>query len=154
MSWQFSGIAHCLSSLWPGFNSQPRRSISRDFSLADNTLNPSLASVAENGPISPQLHHTICGQRRGRSKSNHERTMADWKKDIKQDGADRAAFVCSCSADNSFVYQLQSHSWAYTLLSHLFSQCDNKFFNQFNQSLHKNLGVGQNQERNRSGQTA
>jgi len=26
------------SSLWPGFNSQPRRSISRDFSLADHTL--------------------------------------------------------------------------------------------------------------------
>jgi len=33
-----SGIAHCLSSPWPGFNSQPRRSISRDFSLTDRTL--------------------------------------------------------------------------------------------------------------------
>jgi len=31
-------IANCLSSLWPGFNSKPRRSISRDFSLADHIL--------------------------------------------------------------------------------------------------------------------
>jgi len=37
-SWWLSGIAHCLSSLWPRFSSQPRRSISRDFSLADHTL--------------------------------------------------------------------------------------------------------------------
>jgi len=27
-----------LSSLWPGFNSQPQRSILGDFSLADHTL--------------------------------------------------------------------------------------------------------------------
>ena len=37
-SWKLSGITHCLSSLWPGFNSQPRRSISKDFSLADRIL--------------------------------------------------------------------------------------------------------------------
>ena len=30
--------SYCLFSLWPGFNSQPRRSISREFSLADRTL--------------------------------------------------------------------------------------------------------------------
>jgi len=57
-------------------------------------------------------------------------TIPNRTKDIKQDGADSAAFVCSCSVDISFVNQLQSRSWTYTLLSHLFSQCDNKLFNQ------------------------
>ena len=41
------------------------------------SANPSWASVAENGSISPQLHHTTCGQRGGRPKSNHGQTMAD-----------------------------------------------------------------------------
>ena len=39
-SWYLSGrinVSHCVSSLWPGFNSRPRRSTSRDFSLADHT---------------------------------------------------------------------------------------------------------------------
>ena len=56
-------LAHCLSSLWPGFNSQPRRSISKDFiSGWSHFVNPSWASVTENGSISPPWHHTTCGQ--------------------------------------------------------------------------------------------
>jgi len=39
--------------------------------------NPSWASVAEHGSISPQWHHTTCVQLGGRSKSNHGQTMAD-----------------------------------------------------------------------------
>jgi len=34
-------------------------------------IHPDRASVAENGSISPQWHHTICGRRRGRQKFNH-----------------------------------------------------------------------------------
>ena len=30
-------LSHCLFSPWPGFNSQPLRRISQDFSLADHT---------------------------------------------------------------------------------------------------------------------
>ena len=44
-----------------------------------HSANPSWASVAENGSISPQWHHTTCGQRGGRPKSNHGQTMADRK---------------------------------------------------------------------------
>jgi len=33
-----SSLHACLSSLWPGFSSQPQQGISRDFSLADHTL--------------------------------------------------------------------------------------------------------------------
>jgi len=63
-------IAQWDSSLFvlpvAGFNSQPQQSIPRDFS---HSANPSWASVAENGSISPQWHHTTCGQRGGRLKS-------------------------------------------------------------------------------------
>jgi len=82
-----------------------------------HSANPSWASVAENLLSMP---HTMYGERREKPKSNHEQTMADWKKDIKQD---RAVFVCSCSADISFVYQLQllnsSLSWSYDIGVHL-----------------------------------
>ena len=53
-------IAHCLSYLWPGFNSQPRQSISKDFFLADHTW----ASVVENGSISPQWHNLWAARRK------------------------------------------------------------------------------------------
>ena len=43
-------------------------------------FNPSWASAAENGLISPQWHHTTCGQRGGRPKSNHGQTTADRKR--------------------------------------------------------------------------
>jgi len=44
------------------------------------SANPSWASVAENGSISPQWHNTNFGQWGGRPKSNHGQTMADEKK--------------------------------------------------------------------------
>ena len=71
-------LSHCLSSLWPGFNSQPWQIISRDFSLADHTLpiRPE-PTWQENGSISPQWHHATCGYRGGRPKSNHGQTMAE-----------------------------------------------------------------------------
>jgi len=75
-------IAHGLSSPWPGFNSQPWRSISRDFSLADRTLpirpEPAWQKIAQS-PLKD--HHTTCGQRGGRPKFNHGQTMADKKRD-------------------------------------------------------------------------
>ena len=44
--------SHCLSSPWPGFNSQPWRRISRDFSLADGThLERRLAPSSRHKPI-------------------------------------------------------------------------------------------------------
>jgi len=49
-----SGIAHCLSPLWPRFNSQPRRSISRDFSLADHTLPTRPEPACQTMAQSPQ----------------------------------------------------------------------------------------------------
>ena len=42
-----------------------------------HSANPSWASVAENGSISPQWRHTTCGQRGGRPKSTHGQTVAD-----------------------------------------------------------------------------
>jgi len=44
-----------------------------------HSANPSWASVAENGSISPQLHRTTRGQWGGRPKSNHGQMMADRK---------------------------------------------------------------------------
>ena len=80
-SWQLSGLAYCQSSLWPESNSQPRRSISGDFFPGwSHSANLSWASVAESGSISPPWHHTTCGQRGGRPKSNHGLTMADRNK--------------------------------------------------------------------------
>jgi len=49
-----------------------------------HSANPSWASVAENGSISPQRHHTTCGQRGGRPKFNHGQMMADRKKKKKK----------------------------------------------------------------------
>ena len=40
--------------------------------------------MVENGSISPQWHHTTCGQRGGRPGSNHGQTMADRKKEKMQ----------------------------------------------------------------------
>jgi len=45
-----------------------------------HSANPCWASVAENGSISPQRHHTTCGQRGGRPKFNHGQALADSKK--------------------------------------------------------------------------
>jgi len=45
-----------------------------------HSANPSWASVAENGSISPQRNHATCGQRGGRPKFNHGQTIADRKK--------------------------------------------------------------------------
>jgi len=41
-----------------------------------NSANLFSASVAKNGSISLQWHHTACGRRGGRPKSNHGQTMA------------------------------------------------------------------------------
>jgi len=43
---------------------------------------PVRASVAEKGSISPQWHHTTCGNRGGRPKSNHGQTMAERNKTV------------------------------------------------------------------------
>jgi len=40
--------------------------------------------MAENGSISPQRHHTTCGQRGGRQKFNRGQTMADRKRKKKE----------------------------------------------------------------------
>jgi len=65
-------VAQWNSSLWPGFNSQPRRSISRDFSLADHNL----SSPAE--PVGQKMAQSLlndtnntCGQLGGRPRSRH-----------------------------------------------------------------------------------
>jgi len=62
---QFPARAEYFKGFFPGWS---------------HSANPSWASVAENGSISPQWHHTTCGQRGGRPKSNHGQTMADRKK--------------------------------------------------------------------------
>jgi len=59
---QFLATAEYFKGFFPGWS---------------HSANPSWASVAENGSISPQWHHTICGQWGGRPKSNHGQTMAD-----------------------------------------------------------------------------
>jgi len=65
----------------PPGNSESWTSILRDLSLDDLTLptHPE-PGVAENGPFSPQWHHTTCGYRGGRLKSNHGQAMAESKK--------------------------------------------------------------------------
>jgi len=52
------------------------------FPGCSHSASPSWASMAENGSISTQWHHTTCGQRGGRPKSNHRQTMADRKKSL------------------------------------------------------------------------
>jgi len=44
-----------------------------------HSANPSWASVTENGAISPQWHHTACGQLGGRPNFNYGQTMAGKK---------------------------------------------------------------------------
>ena len=65
---QFPAMAEYFKGFFPGWS---------------RSANPSWASVAENGSISPQWHHTTCGQRGGRPKFNHGQTMADRKNDAK-----------------------------------------------------------------------
>jgi len=65
---QFPATAEYFKGLLPG---------------CSHSANPPWASVAENGSISPQWHHTTCGQRGGRPKSNHGQIMADRKKNRK-----------------------------------------------------------------------
>jgi len=62
---QFPATAEYSKGFFPGWS---------------RSANPSWARVAENGSISPQWHHTTCGQWGGRPKSNHGQTMADRKK--------------------------------------------------------------------------
>ena len=45
--------SHCLFFLWPGFNSLLRRSISRNFSLADHTLSTCLEPAWQKMAQSP-----------------------------------------------------------------------------------------------------
>jgi len=59
---QFPATAEYFKGVFPGWS---------------HSANPSWASVAENGSIYPQWHHTTCAQRGGRPKSNHGQTMAD-----------------------------------------------------------------------------
>ena len=55
-----------LSSLWPGFNSQPRRSISRDFSLTDHTLPPILSQRGKKWLNLPSItpHNLLIARRK------------------------------------------------------------------------------------------
>ena len=62
---QFPVMVEYFKGLFPGWS---------------HSANLSWASVAENGSISLQWHHTTRGQRGGRPKSNHGQTMADRKK--------------------------------------------------------------------------
>jgi len=62
---QFPATAEYFKGFFPGWS---------------HSANPSWTSVAENGSISPQWHHTTCGQLGGRPKSNHGQMIADRKK--------------------------------------------------------------------------
>ena len=64
---QFPAMAEYFKEFFPGWS---------------HSANPSLASVAENGSISPQRHHTTCGQRGGRPMFNNGQMMGDRKKTI------------------------------------------------------------------------
>ena len=57
-----------LSSLWPAWVQLPTvAGYFKGFLPGwSHSVNPSWASVAKNGSISPQWHHTTCGQRGGR----------------------------------------------------------------------------------------
>jgi len=61
---QFPATAEYFKGFFPGWS---------------HSANPCWASVAENGSISPQWHHTTCGQRGGRPKFNQGQTMGDKK---------------------------------------------------------------------------
>ena len=72
---QFPATAEYFKEFFPGWS---------------HSANPSWASVAENGSISPQRHYTTCGQRGGRPKFNRGQMMADrkkWKLMIRDDGS-------------------------------------------------------------------
>ena len=62
---QFPAAAECFKGFFPGWS---------------HSANPSWASVAENGSISPQWHHTTCGQRGGRPNSTTDRLWLIEKK--------------------------------------------------------------------------
>jgi len=72
-----------LSSLWPGFNSQPRRSISRDFSLADHTLpthpEPARQKIAQS-PFNDTTQ-PVDSEEKGRSPTTDRRWLTE-KKDL------------------------------------------------------------------------
>ena len=66
-----SRIAHCLFSLWPRVQFPATAEYFKGFYPGwSHSVNPSWASVAENGSISPQWHYTTSGQRGGRLMSN------------------------------------------------------------------------------------
>jgi len=62
---QFPATAEYFKGFFPGWS---------------HSANLSWASVAENGSISSQWHHTTCGQRGGRPKFNNGQKMASKKK--------------------------------------------------------------------------
>ena len=68
-----------------------------------HSTKPSWASVAENGSISPQRHHTTCGQRRkGRSSTMDRRWLIEKKSPCRFDqygklGKDRPCLCCCAS---------------------------------------------------------
>jgi len=92
---QFPTTAEYSKGLFPGWS---------------HSTNPSWASVAENGSISPQWHHTTCGQRGGRPKSNHGQTIEktrfvgqlhlwQWIEDLRHRGKYHN-WICSRILDN------------------------------------------------------
>ena len=76
-------IAQWDSSLsvlpWPGFNSQPRRSISRDFSLADRTLpthpEPAWQNMAQSQSPLKDTTQPVDSEEEGRSSTMDRRWL-------------------------------------------------------------------------------
>jgi len=95
-------MAHCLPSLWPGFNS-----ISRDFSLAGHTLptrpEPAWQKMAQS-PLSDTAQ-SVDSEEEGRSPTMNRRWLIERKISSKMAQIVRPLFVRSCSADISFVYR-------------------------------------------------
>ena len=81
-------IAHCLSSLWPGLNFRPWRSILRDFSLADHMcclVHNSTSTKERNGaPLekslqSPEYHEMpVRGQGSAWSTAKKQKNYVDY----------------------------------------------------------------------------
>ena len=101
---QFPATAEYFKRFFPGWS---------------HSANPSWASVAENGSISPQRHHTTCGQRGGRLKFNHAQTMADRKKNC---ASRKYNLTCPCWLVSSVLPTL-TLALAWLLTSALTLQC-------------------------------
>jgi len=82
----------------------------RSFCCWSHSANPSWANVAENSSISPQWHHTACGQQRGRPKFNYKQWLKKVVTYLQTAPCLLSAGLTGCSFLNSGIYKIPAES--------------------------------------------